>query len=152
RIATRMISTNSGMEIDTDGSVELKGSNETVTKCRLATANTMKIRPSGTTIRVVRNFRIGMPVLDRVWPSHRAPEAGASLSRENLAGFGVVAVQPLAHFLARLEERNAFLVDRHMGAGPWIAPGTGGAMFHRERAKATQLDPVAARQGSHDFI
>ena len=46
-IATAMIRTNSGSETAIAGSVELNGSNDTVTKCRLATANTMKIRPSG---------------------------------------------------------------------------------------------------------
>ncbi|MGY3370803.1 hypothetical protein ACVWZL_007928 [Bradyrhizobium sp. GM2.4] len=28
----------------------------------------------------------------------------------------MVAIQPFAHFLAGLEERNALLIDRHMGA------------------------------------
>ena len=46
-IATAMMTTNSGSVTPTDGSLELNGSNDTVTRCRLATANTTKIRPSG---------------------------------------------------------------------------------------------------------
>jgi len=43
------------------------------------------------------------------------------------AGFGrAVAVQPFAHFLARLEKRDALLIDRHMCAGTRIAPRAGG--------------------------
>ena len=63
-----------------------------------------------------------------------------------------VAVQPFAHFLAGLEERNALLIDRDMRAGARIAAGAGGTMLDRECAETAQLDPVAARQGSHDLI
>src|ERR1700742_4869764 len=63
-----------------------------------------------------------------------------------------VAVQPLAHFLAGLEERHALLIDRHMFASAWIAPGAGRTMLDRERTKTAQLDAVAARQGGDDFI
>src|SRR5205807_1383703 len=35
---------------------------------------------------------------------------------------GIVPVQPLAHFLARLEERDALLVHGYMGAGARVAP------------------------------
>ena len=45
RMATAMITANSGIDTAIAGSVELKGSNETVTKWRLATAKTMKMRP-----------------------------------------------------------------------------------------------------------
>ena len=45
RMATAMITTNSGIDTAIAGSVELKGSNDTVTKWRLATAKTMKMRP-----------------------------------------------------------------------------------------------------------
>src|SRR6202012_1379871 len=70
------------------------------------------------------------------------------------AGFrrGGVAFQPLAHFLAGLEKRNTLLIDRHMRAGARIAAGAGGAMLDRERTESTKFDPVAARQGSDDFI
>ena len=53
-----MISTNSGNETETAGLAELKGSNDTVTKCRFATANTTKISASGMTTRAVKNFRM----------------------------------------------------------------------------------------------
>src|SRR5437762_13263412 len=70
------------------------------------------------------------------------------------AGLGcpVVAVQALAHFLARLEKRDALLIDRHMRAGARIAAGAGGTMLHRKRTESTQLDPVAARQRGDDLI
>ena len=58
RIATAMMTTNSGSVTAIDGSAELNGSNDTVTRCRLATAKTMKIRPSGITTSAVRNFRM----------------------------------------------------------------------------------------------
>src|SRR6185295_2189643 len=68
------------------------------------------------------------------------------------SGFRMVAVQPFPHLLARLEERDAFLVDRHVGAGARIAPGPRGAVLDGERAETTQLHPVAARQRRHDLI
>src|ERR1700733_15673016 len=70
------------------------------------------------------------------------------------AGFGsaVVAVQPFAHFLAGLEKRYALLIHRNMCTGARIAAGAGGAMLDRKCAEAAELDPVAAREGSGDFI
>src|SRR5258707_9133465 len=70
------------------------------------------------------------------------------------AGLGcpVVAIQTLAHFLARLEKRDALLIDRHMRAGARIAAGAGGAMLHRKRTESAELDPVASRQGGDDLI
>src|SRR6266576_415133 len=68
------------------------------------------------------------------------------------ASLGIVAVQPFAHFLARLEKRDALLIDRHMGAGARIAAGAGGTMLHRKRTESTQLNPVAARQRGDDLI
>ena len=43
---------------------ELNGSNDTVTRCRLATANTTKIRPSGISTRAVKNFRMTLSRVD----------------------------------------------------------------------------------------
>ena len=59
-----MISTNSGSETEMAGSVELKGSNDTVTKCRFATANMTKISASGMTINAVKNFRMKLARVD----------------------------------------------------------------------------------------
>ena len=39
-----------------------------------------------------------------------------------------------------------------MRAGTRIAAGAGGTMFHRKRAEAAQLDPVATRQRGDDLI
>lgn len=64
----------------------------------------------------------------------------------------MIAVQPLAHFLAGLEERNALLIDGDMGAGARIAAGARGTMLHRESAEAAQLDAVTAREGRYDLF
>src|SRR5436305_3903674 len=141
RIATTMIRANSGIAVATDGSRELNGSNETVTKCRLATANTTNNSPSGITISAVRNFRMA------------SLEGEATPARSGAgAGGRRLAVQPLAHFLAGLEERNALLVDRHMRAGARIAPRARRAVLYRKRAETAQFDAVAARQCGDDFI
>src|ERR1700686_3385501 len=80
----------------------------------------------------------------------------ATILRSTLpAGRGstwVRAIKPLAHFLAGLEERHAFLVDGDMGAGARIAAGARRALLHRERAEAAQLDPVAARHRRDDLV
>src|SRR6202022_4498906 len=57
-IAAAMMTTNSGSVIANDGSLELNGSNDTVTRWRLATAKTTKIRPSGISTTAVRNLRM----------------------------------------------------------------------------------------------
>ncbi|MGX1167663.1 hypothetical protein AB7M16_003929 [Bradyrhizobium sp. USDA 372] len=64
----------------------------------------------------------------------------------------MVAVQPLAHFLAGLEERNALLIDGHMGAGAWIAPGARRAMLDREGTEAAQLDAISACKRRYDLF
>lgn len=64
----------------------------------------------------------------------------------------MVAVQPFAHFLAGLEERNALLINGHMSAGAWIAPGACRTMLDREGTEAAQLDAVTAREGRYDLF
>ena len=58
KIATAMITTNSGIVTATDGLTELNGSNDTVTKWRLATAKTTKRMPKGMTTSAEKNFRM----------------------------------------------------------------------------------------------
>src|SRR5258708_20142945 len=72
---------------------------------------------------------------------------GARNKKRLRAGLGcpVVAVQALAHFLARLEKRDALLIDRHMRAGARIAAVPGGAMLHRQRTESPRPNPVAPR-------
>src|SRR3954447_21030594 len=174
-----MIRANSGSDAESAGSTVLKGSNDTVTKCRFATAKTMRIRPSGRTIRTLRNFRMRIARVDRNYRPDlnircREPAAncgrisdqlhGASRNMHSAqmphgnptpasrSGFRMVAVQPLPHFLAGLEERDGLLVDRHVGTGARIASGPRRAVLDGERPETTQLHPVAARQRRHDFI
>ncbi|MGY3032273.1 hypothetical protein ACVIIV_001443 [Bradyrhizobium sp. USDA 4354] len=64
----------------------------------------------------------------------------------------MVAVQPLAHFLAGLEERNALLIDGHVGAGAWIAPCARRAVLDREGTEAAQLDAIAACKRRYDLF
>ena len=73
RIAIAMISTNSGSETERVGLAELKGSNDTVTKCRLATAKMMKISASGMTNRAVKNFRMTITRVDGALRAHARP-------------------------------------------------------------------------------
>jgi len=59
-----MMSANSGIETEIEGLAELKGSKETVTKWRFATAKVTKIRVSRMTNRVLKNLRITMARID----------------------------------------------------------------------------------------
>src|SRR5258708_24416536 len=61
------------------------------------------------------------------------------------------AVEPLAHFLAGLEERHRLLVDRDMRPGARIASGARRPVLDRKGAKPAQLDAVAARHGGDDL-
>src|SRR5882672_3271873 len=100
----------------------------------------MKMTLKGMTTSAVKNFRMTISRSDRDRrarvPRHgtRASEPGTRALR---AGFRrtAVAVQPLTHFLARLEERDALLIDRHMRAGAWIAPCACGTMLDGESAE-----------------
>src|SRR4051794_13143900 len=64
----------------------------------------------------------------------------------------LVAVEPLAHLLAGLEERHALLVDRDMRAGARVAAGACRSALYRKGAKAAQLHPIALRQRADDFV
>src|SRR5688572_23813596 len=64
----------------------------------------------------------------------------------------LLPVELLAQLFAGLEEGDAFLGDIHRGTGPRIAPGARAPALDRERAEAAQLYPVAARQGTGDFV
>jgi hypothetical protein len=64
----------------------------------------------------------------------------------------MIAIQPLAHFLAGLEERNALLVDGHMCASARITPGAGRSVLYRESAEAAQLDAITARERRYDLL
>ena len=61
------------------------------------------------------------------------------------------AIEPLAHFLAGLEKRHAFLIDSDVGAGARIAPGARRALLDRKCAETAQFDPVAARHRRDDL-
>src|SRR6267142_433669 len=120
----------------------------------------MKSRPKGITTRAVKNFRMTISRLDGDRRA-KVPNQGTRHTatdqqtvkkalRDGLRP--AVAVQPLAHFLARLEERDALLVCRDMRAGARIATCARGAMLDRESAETAQLDTVAARQCRDDLI
>src|SRR5215467_10570502 len=64
---------------------------------------------------------------------------------------GARAIEPLAHFLAGLEERHRLLLDRDVGAGARVAAGPRRAVLDGEGAEAAQLDPIAARHGRDDL-
>src|SRR5262245_27745712 len=119
------ISANSGSATASAGCAWSNGSSETTTVWRFATANVIRTIASGT--------RISAKTILRIMTS----SAGA--------------VEPLAHFLAGLEERHRFLVDRHMRAGARIASGAGRPVLDRKRPEAAQLDAVAARHRGDDL-
>src|SRR5579872_5000756 len=62
------------------------------------------------------------------------------------------AVDPVAQFLASLEERHSLFVHRHRFAGAGIAPRARVAPLHGEGAEATQFHAFAARQGAGDLV
>src|ERR1700693_5275910 len=103
--------------------------------CRLAIAKATMAAAAGS-VTIAKSSRRTIPKPCRRFETH------ASRRRP---------VEPLAHFLAGLEERHGFLVDRHMGAGTRIAPIAGRPALHRERPEAAQLHPVAACQGGNDL-
>src|SRR5580700_8998198 len=61
-------------------------------------------------------------------------------------------VQAVAQLLAGLEERDVLLADLDAVAGARVAADARLASLDRERAKAAQLDPVAARQRPRDLV
>ncbi|MET4802022.1 hypothetical protein ABIA96_004605 [Bradyrhizobium sp. LB11.1] len=80
------------------------------------------------------------------------PKARSHRALVRRARIRMIAVQPLAHFLAGLEERNALLIDGDMGAGARIATSARGAMLDRESAEAAQLDAISARECCDDLL
>ena len=109
------------------------------TVSRFATAKAIRTIASGTRISAETILRIMACVRVELWPAMPTSRRSAT-------------VEPLAHFLAGLEERHRFLVDRHVRAGARIAPGAGRPVLDREGAEAAQLDPVAARHRGDDLI
>src|SRR5690242_19307847 len=147
-------STNSGARSASAGSLPPNGSRVTVTTSRLATASATIRIASGTRMRTVRilrsivaDFRYGTSPLppSRGEREQAEPVVCACALRGRSGRRRIVPVEPLAHFLAGLEERHVFLLDRDMGAGARIAARTGGPVLDREGAKTAQLDPIAAR-------
>src|SRR6185437_6826963 len=63
-----------------------------------------------------------------------------------------VLVQPLAHFLAGLEERHGFLVDRDVGAGARVAAGAGRTMLDRKGPETAQFDAIAFGHRRGDLV
>src|SRR5690242_17462061 len=61
-------------------------------------------------------------------------------------------VQPIAQFLAGLEERNPLGVDGDGIAGPRIATLAGVAALDGKRPEPAELDAVSARERDDDFV
>src|SRR5712671_4837833 len=102
----------------------------------------MKIRPNGITTSAVKNFRITVShLMENREPASRTclaarPTAAKPARIQTRLSTGVgrsaVAVEALAHLLARFEKRDALLIDRHVRAGARIAAGPRGAMLDRK--------------------
>src|SRR5262245_17740720 len=125
-IVSSRISANSGSASANAGCAWSKGSNETTTVCRLATANVTSTMASGTRISAV------------------------TILRSMASGRGRT-VEPLAHFLAGLEERHRLLLHRDVRAGARIAAGARRTILDGEGAEAAQLDAIAARHRRDDL-
>src|SRR5665213_4348755 len=108
---------------------------------RLATERTTTTTAMGSTTKRARKRRI----------VECCAFASACGSGKFRAGAGL-CVQPLAHFLAGLEERHVFLRHRDLGARAWISSRPRRTVLDRERTKATQLHPVAARHCLGDLL
>jgi hypothetical protein len=61
------------------------------------------------------------------------------------------AVEPLAHFLARLEEGGKLLGHRHLVPGARVSPGVRLMLLCGKSAEAAQLDALAARESVDDL-
>src|SRR5262249_16011180 len=128
--APRMIR-NSGWVRASAGGSARNGSSESVTAWRLAIASSTMTSASGTRMSAATSLRIMGGRLFAAPKQH-----------------STVAVQALAHFLAGIEERHGFLVDRDARAGARVAAFARRPLLDRERPEAAQFDGVGARQGS----
>src|SRR5262249_35322317 len=163
------INVNKGNESDAAGASPPNGSKEIVTSRRLATAKATMMMASGT--RMIAATILRSNVQTSVFRSAHSRVSGnphgrfvisarpagsphlrgrADYSQYGRSGLAAL-IEPLAHFLAGLEERHAFLVDRHMRAGARIAPGACRALLHRKGAEPAQLDAIAARHSGDDL-
>jgi hypothetical protein len=52
-------------------------------------------------------------------------------------------IKPFTHFLARLEKRYRFLINRNMGPRAGVPSRPSRTVFYRKGAEATEFDPVA---------
>src|SRR5258708_31932669 len=106
------------------------GSNETVTKSRLAKAKprrTIAQRMRMATFKK-RIMQASHARLAQLSPAHATASVPTPLNRLSRA------VETLAHFFAGFEERRQFLGHRNLVAGARVATGPGLSLFCRERA------------------
>src|SRR5262249_23293401 len=139
-MTARSMTRNSGAVTASAGFSGRNGSSDNVTAWRFATA----IR----TMRIARGNRTSAATIFRImgcppWLRARTAEAPAG---------SFPAVQPLAHFLAGLEERHALLIDGNARARARVASFARRPALHREGPEATQLHAIAVRQGIGDLV
>jgi hypothetical protein len=93
---------------------------------------------------------------DRISDSNY-PFSPQSLRRFYSAGHQIGAsgrlrpIEALAHFLAGLEKRHGFLIDRHMRPGSGVATRARRPVLNRKSSEAAQFDAVSPSQRGHDF-
>lgn len=127
------------------------GSSVMATRCRFATAKTTIKTPSGNAINAVAN----LPSMS-VSPGPQSP-AKPSAKRGNRHASLItylhcrVPVQPLPHFLAGLEKRHVFLINRDMRPSSRIATDPRRSLFHGEGSEPAQLDAVAMGERRDDL-
>src|SRR5580658_4852963 len=148
-MAATTATANSGAAIENAAlSLEAKGSNETVTKLRLANANPRRTKATRATIAIFNSRNMQASSVQRVGPE---PDHARGAVRTMLDPLDCGSIEAFAHFLAGFEERRELLGDRHLVAGARIAAGAGLTLLGRERAEAAQLDALAAGEGVGDL-
>src|SRR5580658_8002155 len=148
-MAATTATANSGAAIENAAlSLEAKGSNETVTKLRLANAKPRRTKATRATIVIFKSRNMQASSVQRAGPE---PDHARAAVRTILDSFDCGSIEALAHFLAGFEERRELLGDRHLVAGARIAAGAGLTLLGRERAEAAQLDALAPSQRVGDL-
>src|SRR3984885_1204358 len=147
-MAATITTANSGAGIENAALPVLEnGSNDTVTKSRLA-----KAKPRRTIAQRMRSATFRKRIIQAssarlAYPSPAQATATVPTALNRLSR----AVETLAHFFTGFEERRQFLGHRNLVAGARIAPGAGLSLFGRERAEAAQLDALSASESIRDL-
>ena len=146
-MAATITTANSGAAIERAAlSVVENGSNDTVTKSRLAKAKPRRMTAQRARMTTLRSEPCKPHPLD---PSSPRPFKPEQLISRILTIGG--AIETLAHFFPGLEEWRQFFRHRNLVASSRIATGACLTLFGRECPEATKLDALPARERVRDL-